>query len=613
MTSTTNPRICGKKVKTGCLTCKARHLKCDEETPQCRRCSTSGRTCGGYRESTPTGRHGRLIIIHYTPQMPAVPGSAISQNSKEQRSFAYFKDRTAADLLASFSSELWSSYVLQLAQAEPAIRHAVIAIGSAHEHFESSSNSLSVASSFALRQYSTAVQHIIRSLQNVPQVSADIALLSSALFALCESLLGHYRSAMIHISSGMKVLEEPNAGNHALHGSRIPEGLLNSLFCRLGTQLLEIGDVSFSPGRTLKRSLIPQPYIPPRFSTLEEAQDTFNSYLYRIHRFLEFVGSTDTARTCFHTAETDSLLVQQAQTRQSFKQWSASFDEYLSRELRLSPLLVHSNRVQVPPGVYILQIWRRMMAIFLFVNFTADEAAWDPFVDDFRLLVDVAETFVHRTTSPIQSVSSSSRHATSTNQLHTEESMQTGDEVSSNLGKPSQPSILGPARRQMTVQSSPDIHRFALDETNSPNSNSTSTIKPTFSMSLGIIPPLYMTGTRCRHPAVRRKAIRLLSLCNRREGIWDSRLSAKVANRVMEIEESGAREHIRSLNIDAGVDRAELLEITTLEQIPASTRVRHLQTSFGPERQGIVRYVRGNAGATGPDKNYEMFEETLSW
>ncbi|EPE29942.1 Zn2/Cys6 DNA-binding protein [Glarea lozoyensis ATCC 20868] len=37
-----------RKVKTGCRTCKIRRVKCDEGRPSCNRCFSTGRTCDGY-------------------------------------------------------------------------------------------------------------------------------------------------------------------------------------------------------------------------------------------------------------------------------------------------------------------------------------------------------------------------------------------------------------------------------------------------------------------------------------------------------------------------------------------------------------------------------------
>lgn len=41
------------KVKSGCITCKIRKIKCDEEKPSCRRCTSTGRTCDGYGPRAP--------------------------------------------------------------------------------------------------------------------------------------------------------------------------------------------------------------------------------------------------------------------------------------------------------------------------------------------------------------------------------------------------------------------------------------------------------------------------------------------------------------------------------------------------------------------------------
>lgn len=60
-----------------------------------------------------------------------------------------------------------------------------------------------------------------------------------------------------------------------------------------------------------------------------------------------------------------------------------------------------------------------------------------------------------------------------------------------------------------------------------------------FSLDFGIIGPLGILTTRCREPSLRRKAIHLLRIYNRQEGMWHSSLTAKVAERLVEIEEAG--------------------------------------------------------------------------
>ncbi|KAI9044535.1 uncharacterized protein KD926_000446 [Aspergillus affinis] len=60
----------------------------------------------------------------------------------------------------------------------------------------------------------------------------------------------------------------------------------------------------------------------------------------------------------------------------------------------------------------------------------------------------------------------------------------------------------------------------------------------TFAFSLGVVPPLFITAQRCRNACIRRRAIHLLSTCERREIFWDSALAAEAAQRIIEIEES---------------------------------------------------------------------------
>ena len=57
-----------------------------------------------------------------------------------------------------------------------------------------------------------------------------------------------------------------------------------------------------------------------------------------------------------------------------------------------------------------------------------------------------------------------------------------------------------------------------------------------------VIPPLYYTACRCRHPRLRRTALALLkevARVNPREALWDARYLVPVVERVIELEEGG--------------------------------------------------------------------------
>ncbi|KUL89117.1 hypothetical protein ZTR_06017 [Talaromyces verruculosus] len=60
---------------------------------------------------------------------------------------------------------------------------------------------------------------------------------------------------------------------------------------------------------------------------------------------------------------------------------------------------------------------------------------------------------------------------------------------------------------------------------------------PIFVLGSTIIEPLFFTATRCREPALRRRALYLLRLCPRREGICEGMMAAKIVQKVIEVEE----------------------------------------------------------------------------
>jgi hypothetical protein len=60
---------------------------------------------------------------------------------------------------------------------------------------------------------------------------------------------------------------------------------------------------------------------------------------------------------------------------------------------------------------------------------------------------------------------------------------------------------------------------------------------PIFVLGSTIIEPLFFTATRCREPALRRRALYLLRLCPRREGICEGMMASKIVQKAIEVEE----------------------------------------------------------------------------
>jgi hypothetical protein len=91
---------------------------------------------------------------------------------------------------------------------------------------------------------------------------------------------------------------------------------------------------------------------------------------------------------------------------------------------------------------------------------------------------------------------------------------------------------------------------------------------PRFNFHVGIVPYLFLVGSRCRLDAVRQKAIDLLLSSNYREGIWDAHAVAHMAKWLRSVELGGMQpdgtipeEHraiLTAVNIDLHRKRAKL-------------------------------------------------------
>lgn len=64
--------------------------------------------------------------------------------------------------------------------------------------------------------------------------------------------------------------------------------------------------------------------------------------------------------------------------------------------------------------------------------------------------------------------------------------------------------------------------------------------RPFFTTSMDIVLPLFLVSTRCRDSDIRRRALTMLKMCDRREGLWNSSSCGKVAERIIELEERSA-------------------------------------------------------------------------
>ncbi|KAL2875200.1 hypothetical protein SGCOL_009633 [Colletotrichum sp. CLE4] len=148
------------KVRSGCITCKIRRVKCDERKPTCFRCEKADVECDGYTkedaDSKRSAEQQRLIVAAQEAQasrqlLPrpneSGPGTSGLESSapksipppldpstlRVQQGDVYYYDlfrhRLVRDLWGSGHSDAWSRIVLQESSRDPCVQESLLAIG----------------------------------------------------------------------------------------------------------------------------------------------------------------------------------------------------------------------------------------------------------------------------------------------------------------------------------------------------------------------------------------------------------------------------------------------------------------------------------------------------
>ncbi|KAJ1323766.1 RNA polymerase II-specific transcription factor-like protein [Microdochium nivale] len=199
------------KVRTGCLTCKGRKVKCDEAKPACARCVRAGRRCDGYGQPQLQARAGVEAAASAAAQDPgqaewfARPRRLLAHavDPAEARALQYYCQAAGPVLSGPIDPDFWGRLVYQFSAFEPAVRHSVVAISSLYEKLgQNPRGPMAVLddSSLALGHYNAAIGQLRRS-DNQPLI-----VLACLLFITIEVLQDNTPVAIQHCRHGILLL-----------------------------------------------------------------------------------------------------------------------------------------------------------------------------------------------------------------------------------------------------------------------------------------------------------------------------------------------------------------------------------------------------------------------
>ncbi|RAH51163.1 Zn(II)2Cys6 transcription factor domain-containing protein, partial [Aspergillus brunneoviolaceus CBS 621.78] len=208
--------------RTGCRTCRARRIRCDEQPDACKNCTSTGRKCDYDLHRLPWGRQTTL------PGAITVQRHEWILTSDEQRCFSYFQHRTVSSVAELFDSPLWESHILRLSFTEPAVCHAVNMLSAIQQAAETNRMRLTGAQSdddhlkFALEQ-SVRASALLRRRQgsNDPQLIHTV-LICCLLFVIGEHMRGNFDITIVHAKHGVRIMREAQS-----RGQRIDPALVD--------------------------------------------------------------------------------------------------------------------------------------------------------------------------------------------------------------------------------------------------------------------------------------------------------------------------------------------------------------------------------------------------
>jgi hypothetical protein len=371
-------------------------VKCDETRPGCNRCKKFGRECDGYLSDL-SSRRGSLVPLKPRPSGANVcmPTFSVPGDEQERRYYQLFCDRTASDLAGHYPTDFWKRIAVQESFSEPAIRHAVVALGALTKSLHESENqpfgmimppsSASVEHhEFALKQYNKAIVNLRQTLsKGKPQIRT--ALVACLLFVCFENFHGDYGAAAKHMQCGLSLVDQWQAQSSPGQTEELYNDEVFQMFARYNAQSFQhLGSAaSLNPNPRLlclEKMGRKEVSIPIIFTDVLEARRCWDLCMERCIDYYKmsrpFNYDNDQPPWILEEADACAILLQQ-------------FED------AFWPILNQSG--DEDRGAVILYLCNKISAMYLQVSVVRGESHWDGFQQHFEEIISRSAKVVERT------------------------------------------------------------------------------------------------------------------------------------------------------------------------------------------------------------------------
>ncbi|ROV98281.1 hypothetical protein VSDG_04425 [Cytospora chrysosperma] len=356
---------------------KIRKVKCDETKPFCLRCSKTGRACDGYLDPRALTSRRRLkdISPHYHVLAPLLENST----PEETRSFYFFQNVTAPCLSGDFDSFFWTTYVLQISQSEPTVRHAVLAVSSLHEGFTSAPCAGDTTRSFTLQQYNKAIACLLDQM-NSHSAKPLASLLTCVLFVCIEYLQGKYQESLIHLEQGQQLLIRLDQQANNPEMEYIVRYIV-PLYTRLSLASFLFG-VDSIPTPNFLRS---HGEIPDTFESIDDLQASVHEFTEQAFHFTRKAQPVKNNSVSIPRETTQMLEVEQERLLSRLVKLNVAFSLF-----RASVGSRHGPK----NALLVLQIYLHAQHIWISTALSSSEVVYDDYLSSFAAIVPLAAIYL---------------------------------------------------------------------------------------------------------------------------------------------------------------------------------------------------------------------------
>lgn len=440
------------------------------------RCTSTGRKCDGYAQPKQDYQTQVISQSRASRVQNAVPMLSGFGDNVHYLEFYHYCAGPTLSSADRFDTEFWSRISLQMAHSEPAVRHALIALGYLNKQETGSLKHARLGFTNDCKtfwpHYNKAVRHLVERMAE-PSYSPEIGLVTCVLFVCIEFLRADIQTAFTHLRSGLKIISELRQRHHTDSPRQLPGAIQNG-----STAPMDMIEDKLMPMfiRGMASALMfglkveddfailcppPQSFQSRRFTSIREAQSSYHELR---NATLIFARQMIINIIVLHINPATAEDVQrQNQFLECHRAWYRALEA-----LECSQTWSSEDKVAISS----LKVSYYATYVFVACATDAGQMSYDAHLDSFKALLHHAKIVL--------------------------DSMHLGG-----------------------LEAKPSSRAAAAN----------------FTFEISLIPSLFMVATRCRCPTTRREAVSLLALNPPREGLWDAEQHVIVSNRAMEMEE----------------------------------------------------------------------------